>query len=66
MAAVLLLLLLLNLELLIEQERLRRMARELGVGPKAMESGLEYALGGKVQDLSFGKVNIGLTTCSRQ
>ena len=43
MAAIFLLLPLLHLELLIEREKLRRMAQELGVGPEAMELGLEYA-----------------------
>ena len=43
MAAVFLLLPLLHLELLIEREKLRRMARELGVWPEAMELDLEYA-----------------------
>lgn len=43
MAAIFLLLPLLHLELLIEREKLRRMAQELGVRPEAMELGLEYA-----------------------
>jgi len=43
MAAIFLLLPLFHLELLMEQESLRRMAQEPGVEPKAMELGLEYA-----------------------
>jgi len=43
MTAIFLLLPLLHQELLIEREKLRRMAQELGVGPVAMELGLEYA-----------------------
>jgi len=43
MAAALLLLPLLHLELLTERERFGRMARELGVGPEAMGSSLDYA-----------------------
>ncbi len=43
MAAIFLLLPLLHLALLIEREKLRRMAQELGVEPEAMELGLEYA-----------------------
>jgi len=43
MAAVLLPSPLLSLELSIERERLRHMTRELGVGPEAMGSSLDYA-----------------------